>query len=116
MCYRGNCVNSASLFNNALNDPCNPNPCQNGGSCMKNATTSTLFCKCAGGVTYSGIKTNKEVLNYDCLFYNRPFMFSSYSYSFKRLILYLNFIFYRKSTNKINFCQNNDFFFIESII
>jgi hypothetical protein len=55
MCYRGNCVNSASIFKPLVSvDPCNPNPCQNGGTCFKNVTTSSLFCRCAFGRKYSG--------------------------------------------------------------
>ena len=55
MCFRGNCVRAAPYFSNdSLDDPCIPNPCQNGGICTKNITTSSLFCKCPSGVSYSG--------------------------------------------------------------
>ena len=55
MCYQGNCVSSAQLFKNiSLNDSCNPNPCQNGGLCVTNATTNSLYCKCSAGKIYIG--------------------------------------------------------------
>ncbi len=55
MCYQGNCVNSAIMFNNSfIANPCNPNPCQNGGVCVQNATTGSLYCKCPANVAYSG--------------------------------------------------------------
>ena len=56
MCYQGNCVNSAPYFKNTVKygNPCNPNPCLNGGICSQNATTSSLFCKCSAGKSYLG--------------------------------------------------------------
>ncbi len=55
MCYQGNCINSAIMFNNFITgNPCIPNPCQNGGTCMQNSTTGSLFCKCKPNVTYLG--------------------------------------------------------------
>ena len=56
MCYQGNCVNSAPYFSNvAIGNPCIPNPCQNGGLCIQNATTSTLYCRCSANKIYTGI-------------------------------------------------------------
>ena len=55
MCYQGNCVNSASFFKTVVvSDPCNPNPCQNRGICIKNSTTSSVFCHCSPGSSYKG--------------------------------------------------------------
>ena len=54
MCYQGNCVNSATLYNNNVvvnTNPCIPNPCKNGGFCFQNATT--VYCGC--GKKYNGI-------------------------------------------------------------
>ena len=62
MCYQGNCVNSALYLKNAtLGNPCVPNPCQNGGICVQNATTASLFCKCSAGKTYIGMNTLKLI-------------------------------------------------------
>jgi hypothetical protein len=55
MCYQGNCVDSAIMFNNTyIPNPCDPNPCQNNGICMQNSTTGSLFCKCKPKVIYEG--------------------------------------------------------------
>lgn len=55
MCYKGSCQNAATIFSDkSSRDACNPNPCQNGGVCMKNITTSSLYCKCPPGINYAG--------------------------------------------------------------
>jgi hypothetical protein len=57
MCYQGNCVDSAISFNSSyIPNPCDPNPCQNGGTSMRNSTTGSLFCKCQPNVIYEGNK------------------------------------------------------------
>jgi hypothetical protein len=43
------------MFNKSINgNPCIPNPCQNGGICMQNSTTGSLFCKCEPNAKYAG--------------------------------------------------------------
>lgn len=55
MCYQGNCVNSANIFYDVtLGNPCNPNPCNNGGLCILNNVTSSLVCRCSAGKAYIG--------------------------------------------------------------
>ena len=55
MCYQSQCVNSASILNNIItSDPCEPNPCNNGGICTKNATVSGFICDCPSDVVYAG--------------------------------------------------------------
>ncbi len=55
MCYQSLCVDSSAyLLNTTLKNLCSPNPCQNGGICSQNATTGTIFCKCAPGKNYAG--------------------------------------------------------------
>ena len=57
MCYQGRCVNSALYLKNAtLGNPCNPNPCKNGGICVQNTETSLLSCKCSFGKNYTGMR------------------------------------------------------------
>ena len=53
MCYQGNCVGQLVLKNFGSN-PCDPNPCQNGGTCRQNSTTGSLFCQCPAGTSYTG--------------------------------------------------------------
>ncbi len=45
------------MLNNPIRgNPCDPNPCQNGGVCLQNLTTGSLFCKCPTNVIYTGNK------------------------------------------------------------
>ena len=60
MCYQAKCVDASTvMFNrNITTDPCVPNPCQNGGICLQNATTSSLFCRCPYRKKYGGSYSN----------------------------------------------------------
>lgn len=56
MCYRATCVDASTVVSNIniTANPCIPNPCKNGGICVQNITTSSLFCKCPYGKNFSG--------------------------------------------------------------
>ena len=45
------------------NDPCNPNPCQNGGTCIgNNGIGNGYHCTCASGHSGTDCKTVRESL------------------------------------------------------
>jgi hypothetical protein len=51
ICYRGKCVNKISVLNYTLpQNPCESNPCKNGGKCS--TSSSPFICECP--FEYSG--------------------------------------------------------------
>ena len=52
-CYQGRCVNTSSIPGYKENLQCDPNPCQNGGTCVLNGLGMSYICDCSSG--YEGI-------------------------------------------------------------